>query len=212
MQILIHIRFLFLFLSFRSLSLSLPLFIYHKAHTNRTHTAHSEINEHSMVYSFHLFAIYRAFIVFIVIVGILQTTTRRRWIEMLCVCVFFLFCFQFIIPVQRQIHHKQIYNLCVKNNNNNQCFDEMNSKKKTKHCATFTAIRLNPSHLCMRLKGSYNCVLQNYVNLQRINYNFFLISPYFKRFFPQLGNFSAWSHSGRCFFNEMWVLKQNICF
>lgn len=107
-----------------------------------------------------------------------------------CVC-FFLFCFQFIIPVQRQIHHKQIYNLCVKNNNNNQCFDEMNSKKKTKHCATFAAIRLNPSHLCMRLKGSYNCVLQNYVNLQRINYNFFLISPYFKRFFPQLGNFSA---------------------
>lgn len=51
--------------------------------------------------------------------------------ELKCyVCVFFfLFCFQFIIPVQRQIHHKQIYNLCVKNNNNNQCFDEMNSKK-----------------------------------------------------------------------------------
>lgn len=172
MQILIHIRFLFLFLSFRSLSLSLPLFIYHKAHTNRTHTAHSEINEHSMVYSFHLFAIYRAFIVFIVIVGILQTTTRRRWIEMLCVCFFFYSVFNSSFPFNVKFIISK-YTICAWKTTTTIIVLMKWTRKKTKHCATFTAIRLNPSHLCMRMKGSHNCVLQNYVNLQRINYNFF---------------------------------------
>lgn len=209
MQILIHIRFLFLFLSFRSLSLSLPLFIYHKAHTNLTHTAHSKINEHSMMYSFHLFAIYRVFIVFIVIVGILQTTARRRWIEMLCMAFFSsVFCFQFIIPVQRQIHHKQIYNLCVKNNNNNRCFDEMNSKKNK---------TLRHIHRNQTKPISFMCAIEGKLQLcvtklcESSTYKL-IFSPYFKPFFPQLGNFSAWFHSSRCFFNEMYVFKQNICF